>query len=109
MLGRVTFTGGFVFLGTPGQTRPCELTIGIVPCEQNLFIQLTSANGRQVTIRGQGEWSPPDPVPAAWSWTATGDTLNGSGTYLSTLISGAVTGEIGQPLTIRLSGMLTPR
>jgi hypothetical protein len=108
MLGRVTFTGGFVFFGTPGQTQPCELIIGVFPCEQALFIQLTAASGKQVTIRGDDFWSPPDTAPAAWSWTATGDTRSGSGTYVSTLISGAVTGEIGQPLTITLSGALTP-
>jgi hypothetical protein len=106
-LGRVTFTGEFAYLGTPGQTQPCELTIGIVPCEQALFLQLTTPNGREVTIRGDDFWSPPAPAPAAWSWVASGDTVSGAGTYVTNLTSGAVTGVIGQPFKIALSGTLT--
>jgi hypothetical protein len=106
MLGRVTFTGGFVYLGTPGQTQPCELIFGEVPCEQRVFIELTAESGRGLTIRGDDFWEPPA-VPGLWSWTATGD-FTGSGTYSTTLISGTVTGEVGQPLTITLSGTLAP-
>jgi hypothetical protein len=108
MLGKVTFTGTFIYLGTPGQTWPCELITGEVPCEQALFMQITAASGRQLSIFGDGFWEPPAPAPAAWSWAATSGDVTGSGTYSTTLIGGTVTRDIGQPLTITLSGTLTP-
>jgi hypothetical protein len=107
MLGKVTFTGVFVYLGTPGQTQPCEVIFGEVPCEQALFIQIAAASGRQMTIRSDGFWEPPASAPTSWPWAASGDVL-GSGTYSTTLIGGTVTGDIGQPLTITLSGTMTP-
>jgi hypothetical protein len=107
MLGLVTFTGTFVYLGSPGQTQPCELIFGEVPCEQRLFIDVVMQNGHELTIRGDDFWSPPADAPATWSWTGSGF-ATGSGTYSTTLISGTVTGEIGQPLTIRLVGTLLP-
>lgn len=107
MLGQVTFKGFFVYLGSPGQTQPCELLFGVVPCEQQVFIAITADSGRTVTIRGDDFWMPPTPAPAQWSWAATGD-LTGSGIYTTTLISGTVTGVIGQPLSITLGGTLQP-
>src|SRR6266516_702590 len=56
MLGMVTFTGSFVYLGTPGQLQPCELIFGEVPCEQRVFIELTAASGRRLTVRGDDFW-----------------------------------------------------
>jgi hypothetical protein len=67
-----------------------------------------AASGRQLTIRGDDFWTPPAPAPARWSWSATGGDLTGSGTYSTTLIGGRVTGEVGQRLTITLSGTLAP-
>src|SRR5438093_7862684 len=69
MLGMVTFTGSFVYLGTPGQLQPCELIFGEVPCEQRVFIELTAASGRRLTVRGDDFWEPPAAAPDLWSWT----------------------------------------
>lgn len=85
--GSVAIEGDPRILGTPGQTQPCELTIGEVPCEQRLFLKLIAASGRRVTIRGDDFWTPPAPAPDVWSWSGSGD-LSGSGTYTATFAGG---------------------
>jgi hypothetical protein len=106
--GHATFHGTLFTLGIPGQTDPCFVSQGRGgpdPCFQDLGLELTGENGKQLTIEGRGDWSPPAPPPAAWTWFTRGGEWTGSGVYTTTLTADLLP-DIGDTFLITLSGTL---
>jgi hypothetical protein len=105
LLGKATFAGELLLLGTPEGTGTCEVPFEVVPCQQTLSLQLAGSNGREVSMRGDAFWVPPEPRPTPLTWETTGGDLTGAGTYASPISGSAIPG-VGEESTLTLHGSL---